>query len=472
MNTPKQSSYANPYPNLNAHELGAALLPVLERRFPKLAGEFMGLFSQHTDGVRTSMVGLGSEFRVVVTHDGAHLNLQLQHEEAVCLAQTLALDASRLFHEQLFDAVARFVEQLCPWLMQKHGLPASATFLGGWRCATHPEHLSEPLVFTLPRLFCRISDEQLTFSCLHDDIWYAIDERLIASAADFTPTANPRITQREDIPACADYVNDLVGLLNELACTDADKVVIGREVKLTLERPISPALLLRLVAPRPNPHYEFVFRWADQVAWVGISPETLLRKDNDLLVVEPLAGTRKGSSEGEKNARYRHELTSDLKELEEHETAAGLFLEQLATVCENGSLDLRESRSVIDLGYVQHLKSLISGTVKAGLNVFDALAAVYPPATIWGKPLAVCGERIRRYEQIDRGFFTGGLGYFTLGDDANFALAIRTVKLTESHIHVYAGSGIVKASDPYREWLETTNKMKPYLANEYVWNIS
>ena len=45
MNTLKQSSYANPYPNLNAHELGAALLPVLERRFPKLASEFRGLFS-------------------------------------------------------------------------------------------------------------------------------------------------------------------------------------------------------------------------------------------------------------------------------------------------------------------------------------------------------------------------------------------------------------------------------------------
>ena len=132
---------------------------------------------------------------------------------------------------------------------------------------------------------------------------------------------------------------------------------------------------------------------------------------------------------------------------------------------------MRESRTVIDLGYVQHLKSLISGTVKTGLNVFDALAAVYPPATIWGKPLAACGERIRRYEQIERGFFTGGLGYFTLGDDANFALAIRTAKLTSTHIHVYAGSGIVKASDPYREWLETNNKMKPYLANEYVWNL-
>ncbi|MCO8310821.1 chorismate-binding protein [Pseudomonas mandelii] len=467
----KHASFANPYPALTAHELGAALLPILERRFPLLASEFIGLFSHHTEGVNSSLVGLGSEFRLIALNDGERLNLELQHENSVCLSRTLALDPSTLFHEQLFGAVAQFINQLSPWLQEHHGLPPSTAFLGGWRCATHPERLNEPVIFTLPRVMCRISDQQLDFSCFHEDIWYAIDESLITFATDFTPTANPRVTGREDIPSCTDYVDNLIGLLNELAPTTADKVVIGREVKLTLERPIAPALLLRLIAPRPNPHYEYVFRWADEVAWVGISPETLLRKNGRSLVVEPLAGTRKGSHEHDKSARYRQELMSDLKELEEHETAAGLFFEQLSTVCESGSLSLRESRSVIDLGYVQHLKSLISGTVKTGLNVFDALAAVYPPATIWGKPLAACGERIRRYEQIERGFFTGGLGYFTLGDDANFALAIRTAKLTSTHIHVYAGSGIVKASDPYREWLETNNKMKPYLANEYVWNL-
>ncbi|OHC54924.1 MAG: hypothetical protein A3J25_04875 [Pseudomonadales bacterium RIFCSPLOWO2_02_FULL_63_210] len=165
---------------------------------------------------------------------------------------------------------------------------------------------------------CRISDQQLEFSCFHEDIWYAINESLITFATDFTPTANPRVTGREDIPSCTDYVDNLIGLLNELAPTTADKVVIGREVKLTLERPITPALLLRLIAPRPNPHYEYVFRWADEAAWVGISPETLLRKNGRSLVVEPLAGTRKGSHEHDKSARYRQELMSDLKELEEH----------------------------------------------------------------------------------------------------------------------------------------------------------
>ena len=76
------------------------------------------------------------------------------------------------------------------------------------------------------------------------------------------------------------------------------------------------------------------------------------------------------------------------------------------------------------------------------------------------------GERIRKYEDIERGFFAGGLGFFTLEDDADFALAIRTARLSGTDLRVYAGSGIVKGSDPYREWVETTNKMAPFLTNE------
>ncbi|MCA8317139.1 chorismate-binding protein [Burkholderia multivorans] len=49
--------------------------------------------------------------------------------------------------------------------------------------------------------------------------------------------------------------------------------------------------------------------------------------------------------------------------------------------------------------------------------------------------------------------------------DADFALAIRSARVTGCEVRVYAGSGIVKGSDPYREWLETGNKMRPFLAN-------
>ncbi|WP_410198847.1 chorismate-binding protein [Burkholderia multivorans] len=47
--------------------------------------------------------------------------------------------------------------------------------------------------------------------------------------------------------------------------------------------------------------------------------------------------------------------------------------------------------------------------------------------------------------------------------DADFALAIRSARVTGCEVRVYAGSVIVKGSDPYREWLKTGNKMRPFL---------
>ncbi|WP_146122681.1 chorismate-binding protein [Burkholderia multivorans] len=66
----------------------------------------------------------------------------------------------------------------------------------------------------------------------------------------------------------------------------------------------------------------------------------------------------------------------------------------------------------------------------------------------------------------ERSFFAGALGLFRpAAGDADFALAIRSARVTGCEVRVYAGSGIVKGSDPYREWLETGNKMRPFLAN-------
>ena len=453
-----------PVPALGVHDTGIGLLAELSNVFPELAGQFSCVFSEHTDGCDRSLVGLGSQYRLRVTREAQALRIDWLDQERVLHRDSLHLDNERPFHEQLFQGVAHAWKTLGDTSPELAGLPGNVPLLGGWRCATHPERLTEPMIMTLPRVFLWVEHGRV-HGASFDPAHNPLIEQAVARLAPRTYPALPGVSSCELIPQCTDYVDNLLDLLNEMAVSDSDKVVIGREVRLRMREAVDPLQLLDQVAPRPNPHYEYLFRWYQGPAWIGISPETLIRTDGRKVVVEPLAGTRKGSNEALKRDRYRQELLSDSKELEEHETAAQLFLEQLQQVCRPGSLDMRESRNVIDLGYVQHLKSRIEGELASEANVFDALAAVYPPATIWGKPLAMSGDRIRRFEYIDREFFTGGLGYLTLEGRCNFALAIRTAKVTEAHVHIFAGSGIVKASDPYREWLETGNKMKPYLQN-------
>lgn len=448
----------------DVHESGTALLAELSNVLPSLAEQFSCVFSEHTDGHARSLVGLGSQYHLRVTRREQTLLIDWLDETRVLYHDTLHVDSQRSFHAQLFQGVAQFWKTLSVTSPTLANLPGDVPLLGGWRCATHPERLDEPLIMTVPSVFLWIEQGRISGATFAAELTPLI-EAAILCLAPRAPACLPAVSGCELIPPCIDYVGNLLDLLVEMADSEADKVVIGREVRLSMHDKVDPLQLLGQVAPRPNPHYEYLFRWDQGPAWIGISPETLIRTHGSKVVVEPLAGTRKGSNETSKRDRYRQELLSDSKELEEHETAAQLFIEQLQQVCRPGSLDVRESRNVIDLGYVQHLRSRIEGELASGANAFDALAAVYPPATIWGKPLALSEARIRRFEYIDREFFTGGLGYLTLEGRCNFALAIRTAKVTDTHVHVFAGSGIVKGSDPYREWLETSNKMKPYLQN-------
>lgn len=467
MSAMRQLVFKNPHPDSDAGTVGAAVAQWLEVRYPQAAGEFLGLFSHEAADGAYSVAGVGSEFQIVSRKDGQMLHICLKRRGNTlhqCQYPLTGMDV----HEEVFGCMADFVEQVRALLADRYRLPPSTVLLGGWRCGTHPDAMHEPFVFTIPRISCRVTQDECLFCVFEGEHEAAIEEVVAELPREVSPKAPIRVAARHDIPECREYIDALTDLIAHLSQEATDKVVICREVRLFLQSEVSPVDLLLMASCGKQARYRYIFRWSDGEAWVGVSPEMLVNKQGGQVVVEPLAGTRKGSDCKDKSERYRQELLSDDKEIEEHETAARMFLDTLARVCESGSIRQLESRNVIDLGYVQHLKSKITALLQPGRNIFHLLAAIYPPATIWGKPVALSGERIRQHERIERGFFTGGLGFFTLGDDADFALAIRTARMTRNEVRVYAGSGIVRRSDPYREWLETSNKMKPFLDNRFT----
>ena len=464
MKTVKQIIIQTPAGGQSANRTSLAVALLLEQRYPDLSAEFLCHFSFATDQGMCSIAAVGSEFRIVSRIEGAVLVVSLFHGSVLERSGSYDLDGDLPFHQQCFHHSAGFFEEVRPYLIHHHGLDPALPLLGGWECATRPELVKEPFIFTIPSISCQVDAAECRFRYFERGDRPPLADQLATFSSIYQPTGTITVLERRDVPERQDYLDALECLIQELSGEAMDKVVLCRKVQLTLEDEISPMDLLHQVAPEPGQNYEFIFRWSSGMTWVGISPETLLKKEGRKITVEPLAGTRKGSDAKSKYLRYRTELLTDCKEHEEHATAAGLFHEQLGTICEPGSITVVESKTVVDLGYVQHLKSKMTGTVAAEVNVFQVLSAVYPPATIWGKPVAGSAEQIRKYEAIVRGHFAGGFGYMTLANDANFALAIRSVKLQGKILDIYAGSGIVKASEPALEWLETSNKMGPFLA--------
>ena len=112
--------------------------------------------------------------------------------------------------------------------------------------------------------------------------------------------------------------------------------------------------------------------------------------------------------------------------------------------CTPGNHDL--NRNIFKSQFDEHKEKILSFTDETKFNDF-----IKPEENIV----------LKKFEPFDREFYTGLYGYWTFADTANIALVIRTVKVGEDSICLYAGGGIVASSDPISEYEEAENKMLP-----------
>ena len=69
-------------------------------------------------------------------------------------------------------------------------------------------------------------------------------------------------------------------------------------------------------------------------------------------------------------------------------------------------------------------------------------------------------QMIDELETTKRGFFGGAIGYMSYASELDFALAIRSMMITENRAYIQAGAGIVSQSSAAREFVETEEKMQ------------
>ena len=113
--------------------------------------------------------------------------------------------------------------------------------------------------------------------------------------------------------------------------------------------------------------------------------------------------------------------------------------------------------------HVMHLVSQVSGTLDAGLDAWDVLAAAFPAGTVSGAPKVRALEIIDELEPVSRGPYAGAAGYVGFDGDMDLAIAIRSVALSGTALRFQAGAGIVHDSVPASEYQETAHKLRAAL---------
>ena len=227
------------------------------------------------------------------------------------------------------------------------------------------------------------------------------------------------------------------------------------ETKITVD-PFDIYRALRTINPSP---YMYYLNCAT-LKLIGSSPEILVRLEEGMVEVRPIAGTRpRGKTEKEDRALEK-ELFADPKERAEHIMLVDLGRNDVGRIAEFGTVKVNELMVIERYSHVMHIVSAVTGKLKKDRDSFDILRASFPAGTVTGAPKIRAMEIIDELEPVRRGPYAGAVGYFSFSGNLDTCITIRTIVIKESQAYIQAGAGIVADSIPEREYQETINKAK------------
>jgi para-aminobenzoate synthetase component I len=191
-------------------------------------------------------------------------------------------------------------------------------------------------------------------------------------------------------------------------------------------------------------------------AVVSASPELFLAKRGRRVRTMPIKGTRPAGA--------ARELGLSHKDAAEHVMIVDLERNDLARVCEPGSIRWPELMSTRRLAGVEHMVSTVEGVLREGVGLGDLLEATFPGGSVTGAPKIAALDLIAELEPVGRGAAMGALGRVRGNGDLELALTIRTFAIADERIHFWVGGGIVWDSVAADEVAESWTKARPVLA--------
>jgi len=270
----------------------------------------------------------------------------------------------------------------------------------------------------------------------------------------------PRPTQIEESDFISGFTEDgfkqaVLDAKKYIKAGDIMQVVLSQRMSIPFE---APPLDLYRALRRLNPSPYMYFLNLGDFHIVGSSPEILVRLEDNVVTVRPIAGTRKRGDTEQRDKELEQELLSDPKELAEHLMLIDLGRNDAGRVSEIGSVKLTDKMIVERYSHVMHIVSNVTGKLLPGLNAMDVLRATFPAGTVSGAPKIRAMEIIDELEPVKRGVYSGAVGYLAWNGNMDTAIAIRTAVIKDDVLHIQAGAGIVYDSIPQMEWDETMNK--------------
>ncbi len=264
----------------------------------------------------------------------------------------------------------------------------------------------------------------------------------------------------ESHPTVADWAGIVDAAVKSIAAEDLDKVVLARSVRVESSASVAILRVFRQLAMSYPECFDFAWKSHHSV-FMGASPELLATVRGGRFRSNPLAGSAARGEGEDDDGAIGAALLASAKDQEEHRLVVDDMRSRLEGLV--SGLVVPDGPVLKKMATVQHLSTVIEGDVAPGTGVLDIVDVVHPTPAVGGVPRREAVEYIAAHEPLDRGWYTGGIGWLTPSGDGEIAIGLRCGLVNGSTTTLFAGAGIVADSDPASEVLETRLKLRPLL---------
>ncbi|MDN6380169.1 MAG: chorismate-binding protein, partial [Brevibacterium aurantiacum] len=249
-----------------------------------------------------------------------------------------------------------------------------------------------------------------------DEAYHAGVDRIEAMLARITEPVDAEISSTHFVPPQVStrtdpqvYLDNVERAKQEIVNGEIFQVVLGQ--RFDTECTADPLTVYRMLRhSNPSPFMYLLNLHDDQgqpASIIGSSPEALVTVRSGDVVTHPIAGSRPRGATTEEDSALARDLINDEKELAEHLMLVDLARNDLAKVCQAGTVDVSEFMDIVRYSHIMHISSTVRGELAPGKGAVDVLRATFPAGTLSGAPKPRALQIIDELETIGRGIYGG-----------------------------------------------------------------
>ena len=277
------------------------------------------------------------------------------------------------------------------------------------------------------------------------------------------PLLDPHPTAHAEIRSARpprEFEAAVEGATSRIAAGEFSKVVLAREVIVSAGAAHDPAAVFGAMREQFPACFCFC-AGTPEAAFLGASPELLVRRAGASVSTVALAGSTRRSSDPAVDDHLGEQLLRSDKNRREQRIVAERIVRALRPHAV--WVEAAPEPEIVKVANIQHLASPVIAQLAEPHSAIEMAGLLHPTPAVGGEPWPAAAGAIADLEGMDRGWYAAPVGWMDATEDGEFCVALRSALLRDREAHLFAGVGVVAGSDPEAELAETEVKLQALL---------